>query len=334
MTTIVDDLTRRGLLTGAGTLGLLTLMPTAGWSQEAGPFPVTITHAYGKTTVPEEPERVVSVGFNDHDAIVALGVIPVGVATWFDEYPTGFPWVLERYGDTPPESVGLFYELNFEKVAALRPDLVIGVSGMDEAPYKTLSRIAPTVPPPPESEDKTGPSREEIQLAIGRALGREDRAKNLNTRIATLFATAREAHPEFQGRTAVLAEYCSDVVRVRGSAEVWSQFLIALGFEVPTDVVGADYKEFSREQIEELADLDALVWNFYTPDGRPALESDSIYQQLDVATEGRAVLVGPEDTISEAIGHNSALSLPLVLDAMVPKLAAAIDGDPVTEVPS
>ncbi|MGH8908260.1 MAG: iron-siderophore ABC transporter substrate-binding protein [Egibacteraceae bacterium] len=334
LTDPVSELTRRRLLTGAGALGILSVMPASAWGQEAaGEFPVTVRHAYGETTIAERPARVVSVGFNDHDFIVALGVIPVGVAEWFDDYPTGFPWVLERYGDTPPGSVGLFYELNFEKVAALRPDLIIGVSSLDEAAYQTLSRIAPTVATPPGYTDAT-PPREEIQLMIGRALGLQDRAEELNAQVEARFAAAREAHPEFEGKTAVVAEYYPGTVRVRGSAEVWSSFLTALGFEVPADIVGLEFREFSGEQVDVLADLDALVWNFYTPEDRPALEDNPIYPRLDVAREGRAILVGPEDTISEAIGHNSALSLPLVLEALVPRLAAAADGDPATVAPS
>ena len=41
-------------------------------------FPVTIEHKYGSTTIEAEPQRVVSVGFAEHDGILALGVTPVG----------------------------------------------------------------------------------------------------------------------------------------------------------------------------------------------------------------------------------------------------------------
>lgn len=35
-------------------------------------FPVTIEHKYGSTQVTEDPERVVTVGLTDHDAVLAL----------------------------------------------------------------------------------------------------------------------------------------------------------------------------------------------------------------------------------------------------------------------
>ena len=47
-------------------------------------FPTTITHAFGETTVDAEPRRIATVGWNDADVVVSLGVIPVGATkiTW------------------------------------------------------------------------------------------------------------------------------------------------------------------------------------------------------------------------------------------------------------
>lgn len=42
--------------------------------QAGSAFPVTIDHKYGSTTIGEEPRRVVSLGYQEHDTILALGV--------------------------------------------------------------------------------------------------------------------------------------------------------------------------------------------------------------------------------------------------------------------
>src|SRR4051812_45193347 len=42
-------------------------------------FPVTVEHKFGTTEIPAEPKRIVTVGFNEHDFALALGVKPVGV---------------------------------------------------------------------------------------------------------------------------------------------------------------------------------------------------------------------------------------------------------------
>ncbi len=60
-------------------------------------FPVTIEHKYGSTEIGAQPQRVVTIGFTDHDVVLARGVGPVGVGTDDDGYskdqPFGiWPW--------------------------------------------------------------------------------------------------------------------------------------------------------------------------------------------------------------------------------------------------
>lgn len=55
-----------------------------------------------------------------------------------------------------------------------------------------------------------------------------------------------------------------------------------------------------------------------------------LYRGLKVSKEGRDIYVESSGELSGAIGFNSALSLPIVIDQLVPKLAAAIDGNPQT----
>jgi iron complex transport system substrate-binding protein len=47
---------------------------------EAAAFPVTIEHKFGETTIDAEPERVVSIGYNEHDFLLALGVVLIFAA--------------------------------------------------------------------------------------------------------------------------------------------------------------------------------------------------------------------------------------------------------------
>lgn len=333
-------LIRRRALTGAVTLGLLTILSACGPgqapTQQASPtetdtgaaFPVTVEHAYGSTEISEEPERVVSVGYNDQDPIVALGVIPVGVMQWYDNQPTGFFWAVERYGDTPPENVkgAGRLETNFEKVAALRPDLIVGVSGLEEDDYEKLSQIAPTLPQSPGEESYSSAPWQVNQRMIGHALGRAHRAEPLIADVEAQIATVRQDHPEFQGATTVVAGLYEGVFSFRGSTEFWSEFVRALGFEIPSAVVGPDYTEISEEQLELLGDLDVVVW-LNEPSG---LQGSQLYQGLGVSLEGRDVLMDYDGDVSGAIGFNSALSLPIVIERLVPQLAAAADGDPAT----
>lgn len=71
----------------------------------AGAFPVTLEHKYGSTTIAEQPRKVVTLGLSDQDAVLALGVKPVGAVDWFKEQPYGkWPWAKDLWGSAPRRS--------------------------------------------------------------------------------------------------------------------------------------------------------------------------------------------------------------------------------------
>ena len=300
--------------------------PTTGSTTDT--FPVTVDHAYGSTVVPAAPQRVVTVGYNDQDPVLALGVVPVGVMPWYEDRPIGFEWTIEAYGGAEPEQVGgaEFLAIDFEQVAALEPDLIVGASGMRQEDYELASRIAPTIPQPPGEAEYSSAPWQDTQRYVGEALGRSALADAVVAEVEATIDAARQAHPEFQGKTAVVAQVDEGQYAVRGSTEIWSEFLSDMGFTIPPEIVGPDFTEISAENVEMFGALDVLVW-LATPD---QVGVSAIYPGLTVAHEGRDVYVDAFGSLSGAIGFNSALSLPLVVDQLVPMLAAAVDGDPAT----
>jgi iron complex transport system substrate-binding protein len=129
-----NTLSRRGLLlgaAGAAAAGLLaacgddggTDTPAGGSSSGpagGGTFPATVTHQFGTTTVEAAPAAVVSLGWADADALLALGVVSAGILDWFQAWPQGVgPWAQPKLnGATPQVLKGP--EINFDAVAALR----------------------------------------------------------------------------------------------------------------------------------------------------------------------------------------------------------------------
>lgn len=302
---IVDDLTRREFLIGAG---LLVLTPACGSGEEAANSGEeasgqtrTLEHKYGSTEISGTPERVVTVGFSDQDPVLALGVKPVAVTDWYGDYPYAvWPWAQDELGDAKPKVLnrGKFTgatEPNFEAIAALEPDLVIGMfSGLSEQQYEILSEIASTVPQSGEYPDYGMPWQEMTRIA-GRALGKQERAEELIAGVEARFEEAREEHPEFEGKSAVVAERFETGFFVRAPQDPRSQFLTSLGFEIPEEIAeltgDKDGADVSEERLD-LLDRDVLVWNAGFTPGLPAdLENNPIYRQLDVAREGRDVLV-------------------------------------------
>src|SRR5688500_2604595 len=48
-----------------------------GAQEASSPFPVVIEHKFGTTVVEREPKRIVSIGYHDHESLLAVGVAPV-----------------------------------------------------------------------------------------------------------------------------------------------------------------------------------------------------------------------------------------------------------------
>ncbi|MGH8908249.1 MAG: iron-siderophore ABC transporter substrate-binding protein [Egibacteraceae bacterium] len=328
----VDELTRRRLLTGAGAFGVLTVLPTLAWSQEPGAFPVTVAHKYGSTTIAEKPQRVVTVGYSDHDPVLALGVVPVGLVDWYGDYPFGvWPWAQAALGDGEPEVLAWDTEaFDFERIAAMEPDLLIGMyTHMTEEQHGLLTRIAPTVAQPAEFDDFLAPWQALTRLA-GQALGRSARAEEVIAQVEGRFAQARREHPEFEGATAIYSERDEGSFYPRGVREPRVRVLTDLGFVIPDAIaeLAGDFGASVSDERMDLLDADVVVWSFFDPQSRADLEANPIYQRLDVVREGRAVFM--DTVLSGALTWSSPLSLPFALDRLVPLLAAAVDGDPAT----
>jgi iron complex transport system substrate-binding protein len=309
-----------------------TPSPPATPAPAAAAFPVTIEHKFGATTIEEEPQRVLSLGFNEHDTIFALGVEPIAVRYWYgDEDDAIFPWAEEAAGGANPPVLNIpFGELDFEAIAALKPDLILGVfSGITEEEYETLSAIAPTVAQSPEFIDFGMPWRE-ATLLIGRALGREERAEELVAEVEGLFAAARDAHPEWEGLSLVIAVYRAEGLRAFHSQDLRSRFFTDLGFEIPAEIdeIAGDlfFADLSREQAR-LLDVDVLLWDQlrFTEGGRAVVENDPLLQQLDVTREGRVVFIGE---FEDAYAWNTVLSLPVALEGLLPMLEQATGANP------
>jgi iron complex transport system substrate-binding protein len=301
---------------------------------ESSAFPVTIEHKHGSTTIESEPKRVVVVGLREQDALLALGVVPVATTDWYGGHPGSiFPWAQDELGDAkPPGVVSDKDGIQFEKIAAQRPDLIIGIySGLTKRDYDQLSRLAPVVAQPKGKVD-FGSSWQEETLTTGKAVGRSEKAQQLVDETEQLIADAAAEHPEFEGQTAAnITDYQG--IFVYGPQDVRTQMLEALGFTYPDELSKAFPDEFggqlSDEKVDAL-DVGALVWFADGDRSVEELKRLPVYSDLKVRREGRDVFIGLEDRVYEATSFPSVLSMPLLLEELVPRLAAAADGDPST----
>jgi iron complex transport system substrate-binding protein len=297
----------------------------------ASRFPVTVEHKFGATEITAEPERVVAVGYTDQDHLLAFGVVPVCVGDFLGGYDwRNRPWAQEALGGADPEVVS-GQQINFEAVAAQRPDLIIAINaGLKDTDYERLSRIAPTVAQSGEYIE-FGMPWEEQTLLVGRALGREERAREIVADLEAKFERVRSEHPEFAGETAILAYGGPDGYGAYATGDTRSRFLTDLGFELPArvDELAGDnfFTEFSQEQFRVL-DQELVV--MYGPEDDIA--ANPVVRRLHAVRDDRIVYLDLTDQFAGALGFASALSLAYLLDTEVDTLAAAADGDPGTAV--
>ena len=344
--------TRRRFLAGVSAMALAPVLAACGGDDsgsasdassgsqaptEESAFPVTITHKYGETTIEAAPKRVVCVGLTEQDMLLALGIVPVGVTYWFgDEALQGvYPWAEELLGDAErPTLLKNANGIELEAVAALAPDLVIGLySSMTEAEYKKLSAMG--VPVVAQSSDYAdfGVPWDEAALTIGAAVGQPARAEEIVEEVRARIAEEAEAHPEFQGETAaVVAPY--EGLFIYGPEDPRSRLLTELGFDLHELITSAEDSDFgislSSERTSDLGDIGTVVWIDLAADK----QVEQLFERTPAYEEGRWVDITDADG-SYYVAHSfvTPLSIPYLLDRYVPQLAAAVDGDPATKPP-
>jgi iron complex transport system substrate-binding protein len=306
---------------------------TSAPATEEAAFPSSVEHKFGTTTVESAPKRVVVVGLREQDSLLALGVVPVGTTEWYGEHPGAiFPWAKKALGSGKlPTKLNYTDGIEYEKVAALRPDLILAIySGLTKKDYETLSKIAPTVAQPKGVVD-WGSSWEDELTMTSQAVGKPKLGAELQAKAEAQLAAAAKAHPEFKGQTAAVATPYKGLY-VYGPQDARTRLLVSLGFTFPKALESVGSEDFGGNISAEKADLldvGALLW--FADEGPAAkLKKAPYYADLKVHKEGRDVFLAERGTLYEATSFISVLSIPYLIDTLIPKLAAAADGDPAT----
>ncbi|MEA5569267.1 iron-siderophore ABC transporter substrate-binding protein [Anabaena sp. UHCC 0399] len=103
-----------------------------------------VKHVGGETKIPIKPQRIITL----HDAtildpVLALGVKPIGIATYAPEQGVLFRGIHEAQVRNI-QQVGSAFQPSLEKILMLKPDLILGREYQKNI-YNQLSKFAPTV---------------------------------------------------------------------------------------------------------------------------------------------------------------------------------------------
>ncbi|ANY67637.1 hypothetical protein BBD42_14985 [Paenibacillus sp. BIHB 4019] len=141
--------------------------------------PLKVTHPFGTTELPADPERIASI--NLEDMLLALNVpivfgMSIGEGYYLNDKLIEQGATLEIWGDN----------LNLEAIVAAQPDLIIASTAIMQEGYDNLSKIAPTIVYDREDWRNS-------LAAIGQALGMEDQAQAVISAYDQQAADARTA---------------------------------------------------------------------------------------------------------------------------------------------
>lgn len=262
-------------------------------------FPITIDHFRGSTTLEHAPERIVVIDNSYMENVVALGGHVVGVATSNGEkYPDYFTDEQKKMVEDATD-IGDLKTPSLEKIAALKPDLILSSDYRSKDYYDDLSKIAPTI-----FSEKAGTTWEQNTLLTGKALGKEEEAQELlDTINARAEAIGADIRAQGDPGTVSIVRF-SPNLRLYNPASFPGSMLAKMGLQQPANQQADPAKpneiffEFSPETVGE-AEADTILAMAPDPDSdrrqqweaaaNPVLES-----QLWKDLKGRKVEVNDE----------------------------------------
>jgi iron complex transport system substrate-binding protein len=279
----VEDLTRRQIITSAFGISLLV---ACGASPTATPLATTksITHEFGIYQIPLSPSRVVALdGRPGFEATLALGFKPIAVGK--DALVEGklAPFIsfdMTGVQITDPNQV------NFEALASLSPDLIIGRDFQLEKQRDKLAAIAPILP------IRLQDTWRDALLRLADWLGRRTHVDAELAKYDATLAPVKERHASRIAAAKVgVLQYTPeetsfynmrDGVQFRTMLDLGGtehQFLTSLPKEKPS---------FSLEQLSKLEDIDAILLISFG-DAADKLRQEPVWQRLPAVAAGHVV---------------------------------------------
>jgi len=246
-----------------------------------------IVHALGETCVSNDVQRVVTLEHSMTEAVVTLGVQPVGVAD-LERYNTLVGLPIAPSDDTI--DVGTRNEPNLEVITALDPDLIIAASWRVGENYDELNAIAPTITfVGSESLEVMG----DYFTTIATALNREAEAQQILEALDQHFAdaAARVANAEIEPGFVLSQTWFEDSVatfRLFTDNAMPVEILTRIGLE--NDWAGEPNPDgFSTVGIEALGEITDTNFLFITdPDSAPFYEESPLWNSLPFVQAGTA----------------------------------------------
>ena len=248
-------------------------------------FAREITHAMGVTEVPDNPQRIVVLTNEGTEALLAVGVTPVGaVKSWL-----GNPWY-DHIADQMADVTVLGEEsaINLEVLVALEPDLIIANKTRHEKIYDQLSAIAPTV----ASERLRGDWKINMALyteAVGKGAEGKAALDAFDARVAALHDELGASLDE----KISIARFMAGQTRIMFKDSFSGLILAELGFHRPATQDKDEFaEEITKERIPEFEGDRLIYFTYETGNGEGDTQAkdwlaDPLWNNLAVVKAGK-----------------------------------------------
>lgn len=269
----------------------------------------TVKHAMGETEIKGTPQKVVILTNEGTEALLALGVKPVGaVRSW-----TGDPWYDHLKDEMEGVTVvGEESQPNLELIAGLQPDLIIGNKMRQEKVYEQLNAIAPTV----MAEDLRGEWKINFKL-YAEALGKSAEGDELMTAFDARVEDFKAKAGDKLNETVSVVRFMAGKTRVYHTNSFSGIIFDQLGLarnDMTKNAKDNFVDEITKERLPE-ADADRLFYFTYETGDDKANETekewtnDPLWQNLSAVKNDRAYKVS--DAIWNTAGGIKAANLML-----------------------
>lgn len=245
-----------------------------------------VTHAMGVTEVPDNPQRIVMLTNEGTEALLYLGVVPVGAVQSWD----GNPWydhIAAPLAETVP--LGTELAVNLEILATLEPDLILGTKVRQEAIYPQLSAIAPTV----MTETIGGEWQDNLQFYAD-AIGKSEEGKAAVDGFVARTQKIHDALGDAVDDRISLVRFSPNRTRIYYKETFAGLALQQIGFQRPTAQDKDDFaQEVTKERIPEM-DGDRIFYFSSDLNGDEAVAnlndwlSDPLWLNLEGVKAGKA----------------------------------------------
>lgn len=286
---------------------------------EAAPEAVTceadfraVTDAAGiQICIPAHPQRVIALMESDLDALLALGVQPVGTTNGRGQ-PTPPRYLADRLNDIT--IVGEFYNPNLELVLGLDPDLILFGGFTDVDVLAQLNAIAPTV-----NTFNNGESWQSHLLRVGDVMNMPAEAQAFITAYDERVKAIQGKLGANTGAEFIVARWSAEGPQVMAPTTFSSRVLIDLGLTPPAEIpdLQAGHPHSAPLSLEAVDILD-VDWAFIgtlssVGDAVEALATaleNPLFQSLKVVQNEHVVVI--DGSLWTSIG--GPLAATLVLD--------------------